>query len=192
MAKPTGRPVREEVLAAASLQIQRVGVNGFSYGDLAEELGIAAPSIHHHFRTKDDLVAAVSARYRAEFATLTAAIDAPSCAQRIGRFAELFEATADSDLHCLCGAMAGDWATIGERSRVEVAGFFDDQASWIRAQISGGVRSGELRADLDVDAVVDTLLAALEGSMLMARVGHRRALSTTIAAAVIGLATADG
>ena len=65
MARPSGRNLSEEIVESATRLVQERGVNGFSYGDLAKDLGVKAPSIHHHFRTKQDLLAEVARRYRA-------------------------------------------------------------------------------------------------------------------------------
>lgn len=172
MAKPSGRPIREELLAAASGLIQRVGVNGCSYGALADDLGISAPSIHHHFRTKDDLISAVAARYRVDFAGRVSSIDSGDPVGDIVAFAELFDATAKREAMCLCGSVASDWMSVGESARVEVRGFFADQVTWLSARLRDGVESGDITVAIDdVEAMARMLLAVLQGAMLLARAG---------------------
>ena len=90
MARPSGRPVRDEVLAATKDLIQRVGISGFSYTHLAEEVGVKAPSIHHHFKRKEDLVAEVANQYRSDFASELQEIDAETATGRLGQYAKLF------------------------------------------------------------------------------------------------------
>ncbi|MEL6984444.1 MAG: TetR/AcrR family transcriptional regulator, partial [Actinomycetota bacterium] len=98
MARPTGRPVRDELVTEARALIQQVGVSGFSYGDLADRLGISSPSIHHHFRTKEDLVAEVAARYRSDFAKTVAAIEAPSAGSRLAAYVQLYAETSTREM----------------------------------------------------------------------------------------------
>jgi len=112
MARPTGRPVKEEILTSARTMIQRVGVGGFSYADLANELGIKAPSIHHHFRTKEDLVAEVVSIYRDAFTANVAALEGPTEMDRLQQYADLFNQTASAGQACLCGAVAGEWMLV--------------------------------------------------------------------------------
>jgi TetR/AcrR family transcriptional repressor of nem operon len=45
-------------------QIQRKGYNGFSYADLADEMGFSKAPIHYHFPTKEDLGLSVANEYR--------------------------------------------------------------------------------------------------------------------------------
>lgn len=186
MAPPTGRPIRRELLDSAETWIRRTGVNGFSYGDLAGELGIAAPSVHHHFRTKDDLVAEVAERYRTRFAARVGELMGTS-ADRLEAYAGVFSSAADDDLMCLCGAMASEWLTVGERSQRAVTGFFADQRSWLQACLADGVADGSIRSDIDLEATANSILAALEGTMLMVRAGADAGLPVTTMANLTGV-----
>ncbi|MEM7276218.1 MAG: TetR/AcrR family transcriptional regulator [Actinomycetota bacterium] len=179
--------MRDELLAEARTRIQQAGVSGFSYGDLASTLGIKAPSIHHHFPRKDDLVAEVAARYRAEFAEAVEAIasaepaaDAAS-SDRIRAYARLFATTAAADLQCLCGAISADWVAVGEQTRAEVTGFFAEQADWLRGQLAAGVAGGEFRSDVDPARQATLLLTALEGAIVLSRAGDRADLASRVA-----------
>jgi AcrR family transcriptional regulator len=54
---------REKILAAARRVAQAHGYKGLNFRDLAEDVGIRAASIYHHFPSKADLAAAVAGRY---------------------------------------------------------------------------------------------------------------------------------
>lgn len=181
MAKPSGRPIRDEVLAAACLAVQQVGVSSFSYGALAKELEISAPSIHHHFRTKDDLIGAVAARYRQQFNDSVDQIDEGTAAGRLTAYASLFDDTSRAELTCFCGSVAAEWRSVGQAARVEVAAFFDDQISWLAAQIEHGVERGEFRGDVDAAAMAPVFVASLEGALLVVRAGDDRCRPQAIA-----------
>ena len=169
MARPTGRPIRDEILTLTEELIQRVGVGAFSYNQVADHIGIKAPTIHHYFKRKEDLVAEVASRYRERFSTEVAAITGDTAADRLREFSDLFARTASGDLMCLCGAVAAEWATAGEAPRQVVQGFLDDQVSWLADQIRTGVSSGEFRKGLDPIASAETILATLEGAILLSR-----------------------
>lgn len=64
---------RENILAAAKKVAQAHGYGGLNFRDLAEEVGIRAASIYHHFPSKAELGAAVARRYWEDSA---AALDA--------------------------------------------------------------------------------------------------------------------
>lgn len=190
MARPTGRPVREEVIAAATLLVKQVGVSAFSFGGLAKQLGIKAPSIHHHFRTKEDLVTAIAERYRLEFADAVAAIPEGTAQHRLEAYAELFARTAQADQLCLCGAVAAEWLSVGEGPRREVATFFSDQVAWLESQIVVGIDSGSIRADVDAAQVARLIFASLEGSMLMTRAGSAGDLAAQLGSLLFSMVEA--
>ena len=190
MAKPTGRPVRDELIEAATDLIQSVGVKAFSYGDLAKQLDIKAPSIHHHFRTKEDLVAAVAELYRSTFSQHVEQIQADSSLDRIQQYADLFTRTASSNRLCLCGAVAAEWLSVGAASQAQVEGFFAEQVDWLTSQLTEGITTGELRSDLNANDMARSLFAALEGSMLMSRSGDPADLASQIGGIFLALAKA--
>ena len=49
------RDTRMEIIDLAERLVRVRGYNGFSYRDLAEQIGIKTASIHYHFPTKADL-----------------------------------------------------------------------------------------------------------------------------------------
>ena len=178
MARPSGRPIRDEIVDAATRHIQQVGVNGFSYGDIAKELGIKAPSIHHHFPSKEELVAAVAADYRARFGAIVDAIPDGPVVDRIHAYAEVFTDTAKNDRLCLAGAVSAEWLNIGERPRAEVNAFFVSQQKWLEEELANGVNDGDIALTLPIPAVAATLFAALQGSLLLSRAGGANNLPT--------------
>jgi AcrR family transcriptional regulator len=54
----------EQLMCLAEAHIRDAGYGGFSFRDLAAELGIKSASVHHHFPTKATMAAAVARRYR--------------------------------------------------------------------------------------------------------------------------------
>lgn len=170
MAKPTGRPIRSELLATARTLIQTQGIGVFSYGALAASAGITAPSIHHHFPRKDQLVAEIAAQYRDEFADVVHTIDATSAVERIIEYSALYAATARAGRGCLCGAIAAEWSSLGEPVRDVVDTFFAEQVEWLGDCVADGQRRGEIRVQgVDPATLARTLFAHLQGSMLLAR-----------------------
>src|SRR5262249_60601726 len=65
---------RERVLDVAERLAQTRGFNGFSYADIAAEVGITTASLHYHFPAKADLGRALVERYTDGFQSALAAI----------------------------------------------------------------------------------------------------------------------
>lgn len=170
MARPSGRDIRNEVIEAATRAMQTQGAAGFSYGSIAGELDIKAPSIHHHFPHKADLLAAVVGKYREQFQHQVDALDEPSARERLQAYASLFLASAQRELMCLCGAAAADWNEINVPTRTEVRLFFDQQTEWVVALARQAVDAGEFNQQVDAEVFATAYVSALEGSLLLARV----------------------
>ena len=58
------------ILDAAEHRIRLGGFNGFSFREVAADVGVKSSSVHYHFPTKEDLAAAVIHRYTDEVAEL--------------------------------------------------------------------------------------------------------------------------
>src|SRR5208282_4598313 len=63
------------ILNVAERLAQTRGYNGFSYADIAEELGVTKASLHYHFPSKAELGRALITRYQAVFAAALETID---------------------------------------------------------------------------------------------------------------------
>lgn len=58
---------KTQILDVAQDLIQRLGVNGMSYQDISQGVGIRKASIHTHYPKKDDLLPALLDRYSDRF-----------------------------------------------------------------------------------------------------------------------------
>src|ERR1700753_934426 len=83
---------RTRILDAAERLVQRRGFNGFSYADVAGELGVTKASLHYHFPGKAELGEALIARYADRFATELERIDAEGLAPqaKLAAYASLY------------------------------------------------------------------------------------------------------
>src|SRR6195256_5391430 len=62
----------QRLMDLAEAHIRDAGYGGFSFRDLAAEIGIKSASVHHHFPTKAILAAAVARRYGDRFFEMVA------------------------------------------------------------------------------------------------------------------------
>jgi len=56
--------MRDAILKAAEARIRRNGFHGFSFRDLAEDVGIKSASVHYYFPTKADLGVSLMRNYQ--------------------------------------------------------------------------------------------------------------------------------
>lgn len=163
---------REQILDLAQSLTQTRGYNGFSYADIATELGIRKASVHHHFATKADLGKAMLVRYRESFGALLQAIDAKekNAARKLKRYAQAFAETLKEDNRmCLCGMLAADFTTLPKGVRDGVKAFFDDNETWLEKTLEQGRKQRQLKFEGKAKQAARRLLSTLEGAMLVAR-----------------------
>jgi TetR/AcrR family transcriptional repressor of nem operon len=165
-------PAAERLVDVAQALIQRGGYNGFSYEDIAREVGIKKPSIHHHFPTKAELVAVVTQRYLHRFREALLRIEGQHARapERLQAYAELFQQTyGDQRQLCLCGMLGAEADAVPAEVAHEVQQFFKANMAWLAEVIAQGQQQGSLRAGVDPAAQAQLLLCALEGAMVVGR-----------------------
>jgi|SRR5450755_3187777 len=160
--------VMSAILAAARRTAQAHGYGGLNFRDLADEVGIKAASIYHHFPSKADLGAAVARRYwqdaAANLESMLAETSDPACCLR--RYPDLFRRSLASDNRmCLCSFMAAEYDDLPEAVKQEVQAFADVNVVWLSKVLSaaGVVDSGES------EQRARAIFAAVAGAQLMAR-----------------------
>lgn len=145
---------REAILDVTERLIRSQGYSGFSFREVAQEVGIKSASVHYHFPTKPDLASAVALRYRERFAQ---ALDAEEKqgSGRVAAWRHLFhQALMKDGLMCLCGILAAE----GDNLPPEVA-------REARTFLQFGIES----LDSAIPGQGVQILSQLEGAMLIAR-----------------------
>jgi TetR/AcrR family transcriptional repressor of nem operon len=171
MTEDDGVPTRVRILDTAERLLQVRGYNGFSYGDVAEELGITRAALHYHFKGKAELGQALVERYALRFGTALDALDAtaPDAAAKLRGYADLYLDVLRRDLMCLCGMLAAEYRTLPEPLQESVSAFFDTNTSWLRGVLEQGSAEGSVRLLGSPDDVAAMVLGGLEGAMLITR-----------------------
>ncbi len=162
---------QSSILDIAQEFSQTRGFNAFSYRDIADRIGIRAASIHHHFRTKADLGAAMTSRYREEFMREVERIEREFSdpLTRLREYAELFRGTLEAGRMCLCGTLAVEYETLPPPMQQEVRAFFTQNESWLQEVFAQLRAAGSLGGDRSPEDLATSYLSMLEGAMLSAR-----------------------
>lgn len=155
---------RTHILDLANQLTQSKGFNGFSYLDLAAEIGIKNSSIHYHFKAKSDLALAMFERHRETTAESFKRLDHQfeSSRDRLKAVIQYFEAGLRDEKICLCGMMAAEFQSISADVRREFVLYSRDFQDWLSKQFFEMARPNPPLAALQ-------FLSALEGSLLLAR-----------------------
>ncbi|MGO1118332.1 TetR/AcrR family transcriptional regulator [Rhodovibrionaceae bacterium A322] len=156
---------RKQILEQARRLAQTRGYGGFSYRDIAQELGIKSASIHYHFPGKDDLIAALIDAYSdAVFDILEdEAVALAPAKEKLEAFTRPFRtALEDGNKMCLCGMLSAEAELLSDEARQKVQAFFDRCEAWLEDVYR------ELEA-ADPASAATTCVASLEGALLLAR-----------------------
>jgi TetR/AcrR family transcriptional regulator, transcriptional repressor for nem operon len=166
-----GKDTGARILDSAERLVQSRGFNGFSYADVAAELGVTKASLHYHFPGKAELGEALIGRYAARFAEALEQIDAPGgdAPAKLAAYARIYADVLRDKRMCLCGMLAADYDTLPEPMRDAVLRFFDDNEAWLTDVFEQGQAEGSLHLDGPAGEAAQALVGALEGALLVAR-----------------------
>jgi len=159
------------ILDVAERLAQVRGFNGFSYADIAAELGITKAALHYHFAGKADLGEALMNRYAARFCEALAEIDAtePTAPGKLRCYATLYADVLSDRRMCLCGMLAAEYPTLPDAMRASVVSFFDENESWLQQVLEQGRGEGTLQFAGTARDTARVIISCLEGAMLVIR-----------------------
>jgi TetR/AcrR family transcriptional regulator, transcriptional repressor for nem operon len=174
---PATRPrsdTAERVLDAAEALVQVRGFNGFSYADVAAELGMTKAGLHYHFPGKAELGEALIVRYTKRFGDELAAIDAREgdATAKLEAYVDLYDRVLRRGRMCLCGMLAAEYGTLPEPMRDAVEAFFAANEAWLERRLETGREDGVLRFKTAAREAAHMIVSGLEGAMLVARTGE--------------------
>ena len=153
-----------EILDVAERMARIGGYDGFSFREIAKEVGVKAASVHYHFPGKADLGAAMARRYTDRF---LAGLGDPGAGDPQDRIADMIagfrHALAEEQLMCLCGVLGAEIAKLPDSVAEETRRFFRLNTEWLTTVFAR--RDGEEEAGESALR----LLAQLEGAMMVAR-----------------------
>lgn len=160
----------DEIIEVASRLVQTRGFNGFSYADVAAEIGTTPAALHYHFATKADLGLTLVRRYADGFRAALEAISATTADGRahLDAYRDLYLDVLDRRRMCLCGMLAAEIATLTEPMRAGIVEFFDDNVAWLEQSIARGESDGSIRTVRDRREAAETIVGGFEGAMLLA------------------------
>lgn len=159
---------KEAILAAARQIAQSHGYSGLNFRGLADQVGIKAASIYHHFPSKAGLGAAVARRYweDTEHELNTLLEDAGDPISALREYPKIFRRSLENENRlCLCSFMSAEYDDLPDEVTAEVQAFSKVNVAWIgKALVAAG-----LARPKDSEARARAIFAAVAGAQLMAR-----------------------
>ena len=112
------------IMDAAERRMRLSGFYGFSFREIASDVGVKSSSVHYHFPTKEDLAAAVVRRW-AEYTSELVDKELEKDPNPIRVWTKAFRGTAFSKARmCPCTVLGAASQDLPEQVAKEVKGFF--------------------------------------------------------------------
>lgn len=179
-------PTETRILDAAQRMMMQRGYNGFSFRDVAAEIGIKSASVHYHFPTKSDLGQTAARRYCDRFMSVLLETEEHSLAARLGLYVSHFRRTLEQDgSMCLCGVLGAEASSLPEKVTNETKRFFAANREWLTSQLRRAQAGGEVDPAMDTETEARLFFATLQGAMLCAKTTAKIDVFDEIAAAAL-------
>jgi TetR/AcrR family transcriptional regulator, transcriptional repressor for nem operon len=182
--------MREQILTSAQRLLQERGFNGFSYADVAQEVGIRKASLHHHFPTKTDLGIALVERYASSFGQMLEEIGCTPqpAVKKLSRYVALYRESLEADRMCLCGILAAEALTLDSALLPRLKRFFERNIEWLTEVLASGKSNREIDFSGSAADQSRVFLAMLQGSLLISRAtGSRDAFDLSATSLITNL-----
>lgn len=169
-----GEQTRQTAIARAAEAFSLRGYFGTSLGDLSQAMGLEKGGIYNHFSSKEDLALAAFDytidNYRQRFGEALAG--KREALPRLRAVIDVFRGLIERPLlpgGCLVlnTAVEADDAHPVLRERAQRA--ISEWQGMIERIVTSGIRHGELRPDTDAQSLATTLIATLEGGVMLSK-----------------------
>ena len=189
---PKGARTRARIVEEAAVLIHERGVAGTTLEDVKVAAEVSGSQLYHYFPDKNDLVQAVI-DYQADTIVnnqrhaLSSANGVEAWRNMVITAAKRTEAKGG----CPLGSLGGQLAESDPEARALIAAGFDQWAAAISDKLRSLHADGKIPSGIDPDDLATTLLATLQGGLLLAQVQRstrpfETAVDTLLALAVGG------
>ncbi|MFA6267615.1 MAG: TetR/AcrR family transcriptional regulator [Pseudolabrys sp.] len=154
---------RAEILDAAERCFARAGFHRASMQDICAEAGMSAGNLYRYFPSKEALIAGICERNRADAVESFAQVDdAPDFFEALAGLAHYHLVDRTNDEVSICAEIMAE-----SRRHPDIAALYQTIENDIRERIAAMLKRaagrGEIRADVDTDAVASLLMAIGDG-----------------------------
>ncbi len=184
-----GRETRERIVDAAADLVYERGVVGVSLDDVLRASGTSKSQLYHYFSDKNDLIHAVVERQRDRVLSFhRPALVSLSSWDDIERWRDMIvetQALRACRYGCPLGSLVSELAELDELARTQLSSAFALWEKLLADGLAGMVKAGELRADADIADLAVSVMASLQGGLLLAEMDRStRPLEVALDAAI--------
>lgn len=179
---------KEKALRSARRFLQTKGLNGFSFQDVADELGIRKASLHYYFQSKDDLISELLLGYQHAFTQWIGQYQSSTAEQKLKAMIRLYTELAGQDFKiCPIGALSADFKELSSALQNLVLDLHHKQRNWLVQTIKQAQEEKYLIADLNPIALADIILSLVQGSLQVSRMRREQEIIRRNLTHVLGI-----
>lgn len=173
---------REQIMETAHELLLQRGMNGFSYRDISQPLGVKNAAIHYHFPSKMDLVKALIEESHELLKKSTAefmAYGGPARPQLEGFFRYTRKQYDLGRPVCMAGALSVVYDELSEDTRGALDRFMTDTVNWLGKVLDTGRAQGEFDFRGSGPSKAVAILSTVQGARQLARIHGAKMLDCT-------------
>lgn len=168
-----GELTKQKIIAEATRLVHQKGFEATSMSDLVSATGLQKGCLYFHFEGKDDLLAAVLEKAKADFFLL---IDAALAGKTPGaRLDNFFKGVLDYQKSqgftggCIFGNIAVEMSDKDKRIAAFVHDLFNEWIEKIHVVIKAAQRTGQVTSDVAANMLARHIIMAIEGGFMLSR-----------------------
>jgi TetR/AcrR family transcriptional repressor of nem operon len=173
---------KEQIIDTALQLLMQRGMNGFSYSDISEPLGIKNAAVHYHFPSKAKLIKTLIKESHQTLRRRTAEFMAYGGSAR-DQLEGLFEFTMRQcecgQPVCVAGALSVDFEELSGGTKDALNRFMMDTLEWFTRVLETGREQGEFQFKGKSREKAISIMASIQGARQFARIHGAKVLECT-------------
>jgi TetR/AcrR family transcriptional repressor of nem operon len=175
---------KDRILNSAQRLIQTRSFHGFSFQDIADEVGIRKASLYHHFDSKDDVAVAMLARAEDWVSAQLEKAEGLEPGERLDAYFDMFRIIhGKGERMCPGGSFAAVLDAVSSPVQRALHRFTKLHLDWLEGVVREGVERGQFSiGDQRPRDVAVQIAAGVQGALLMGRLTGDPQVIDTVAA----------
>lgn len=166
---------KEDILRLAIKNLSLYGYNGFSYADLAKDIGIAKASLHYHYASKEllaiNICDSIEQHWQKCFDNISTQSDL-SALEQMTEFIQSNLSQLKNNRICALAALLNNYESLPSELQKRVYELVSYEYSIYYQFIQKAVDLNEVNCSLNVDHATAELISMVKGSLIYRRIGH--------------------
>jgi TetR/AcrR family transcriptional repressor of nem operon len=175
---------REKILNSAQRLIQTRSFHGFSFQDIADEVGIRKASLYHYFASKDDIALAVLERAAKWVRARMEMLEERDPTERLEGYFDIYRIIhGKGERMCPGGSFGAVLDAVSSPVQAALHRFTKLHLDWLEGIVRDGVERGQFQiGDQRPRDIATQIAAGIQGALVIGRLTGDRHVIDTVAA----------